>query len=76
MDLNEVEQMLTVVENAIHQARRDERVLHELDRLAEVLVGETAQDAPAIKLRTQELIIMAGREPTHAMETYIEAYCR
>lgn len=75
MDLDAVQEQLAVLAAVTPEASRGERVLRELDRLAELLVGQTEHGVPAIKLRIQELIVMVGRKQT-AVAMYIEVYCR
>ena len=64
---------------AVEAASRDGSVkhsvvVHELDRLAEHLVGETAPEAQGIKQRVQHLLTQVAPE-RHDVRSYVEAYC-
>jgi hypothetical protein len=48
--------------------------MHELDRLAEHLVGENAPELQSAKTRIQQLIAQVAPE-RHSVPTYVETYC-
>lgn len=81
MDLPSVQQRIGLVETALSGGggppvdRRRLQCLHELDRLAESLVGEPAAEAQEAKNRIQQLLVRAGPQRPDAM-IYIEAYCQ
>ncbi len=64
----------TVEDAARHQKLAPTVALHELDRLAEHLVGETNADAQHVKLHVQQLISEFAPE-RHDVQLYSERYC-
>jgi hypothetical protein len=69
------EQWVSTVESAArHQKVDPARALHELDRLAEHLVGETNADVQHVKLHVQQLISEFAPE-RHDVQLYSERYC-
>ena len=81
MDLAVLHQRVRLVEasltNTVGPAADRNRSLcvHELDRLAESLVGEPAAEAQEVKNRIQRLLAQAAPQRTDAMG-YIEVYCQ
>ena len=79
MDMAAMQQRVGIVEAALARNggpandRQKLLCIHELDRLAESLVGEPAAEAQEVKNRIQQLLIAASPRPD-AM-TYIEMYC-
>jgi len=79
MDLAAMQQRIGVVEAALSRNggsgndRQKLLAIHELDRLAESLVGEQATEAQEVKIRIQQLLIKASPRPD-AM-AYVEVYC-
>jgi len=80
VDLAKVQQRVQVVEAALAHgtgpAAERQKVLciHELDRLAESLVGDQAAEAQEVKSRIQQLLIRAAPPRPDAM-VYLEVYC-
>ena len=65
--------------NSVEQAARHHQVapaaaIHELDRLAEHLVGETNADAQHVKVHVQRLITELAPE-RHDVQLYADRYC-
>jgi hypothetical protein len=50
-------------------------VVHELDRLAEHLVGESSPEVPTIKAHIQALINQMAPERASVTAMYVEIYC-
>ena len=79
MDVTALQQRVGIVEAALARNgssgndRKKLMCIHELDRLAESLVGEQAAEAQEVKTHIQQLLIAASPRPD-AM-TYIEVYC-
>jgi len=66
---------ITAVEAAVQRASVSHlAVMHELDRLAEHLVGESSPELQGAKQRIQQLIARVAPE-RHDVPTYVEAYC-
>ncbi len=80
MDMAAMQQRVGIVEAALAHnggpAAERQKVLciHELDRLAESLVGEPAAEAQEVKNRIQQLLIQADPARQDAL-TYVELYC-
>ncbi len=69
------EQWISTVEDAArHQKVAPTAAVHELDRVAEHLVGETDADAQHAKLHVQQLITELAPE-RHDVRLYAEKYC-
>ena len=81
MDLSTVQQRVGLVETVLSSNigpaadRRKLLCVHELDRLAESLVGEPAAEAQEVKNRIQQLLTQVAPQRTDAM-VYIEVYCQ
>lgn len=81
MDLSTVQQRVGLVETVLSTSvgpaadRHRELCVHELDRLAEILVGEPAAEAQEVKNRIQLLLTHAAPQRLDAM-VYIEVYCQ
>jgi hypothetical protein len=81
VDLSTVQQRVGLVETVLSSSvgpaadRHREQCVHELDRLAESLVGEPAAEAKEVKTRIQLLLTRAAPQRSDAM-VYIEVYCR
>lgn len=79
MDVAAMQQRVGMVEAALARNggpgadRHKLMCIHELDRLAESLVGEPATEAQDIKNRIQQLLMTASPRPD-AMN-YVEVYC-
>ena len=79
-DLVTVQQRVGIIEAALTHGTvsADERTrllrIHELDRLAESLVGDQATEAQEVKNRIQQLLIRADPPGPDAM-VYLEVYC-
>jgi hypothetical protein len=79
MDMAALQQRVEVVEAALARNsgsgndRQKLLAIHELDRLAESLIGEQATEAQEVKNRIQQLLITASPRPD-AM-AYVEVYC-
>lgn len=75
MNENDYEQWVSTVEQAArhHDVTRTVAV-HELDRLAEHLVGEDNAQAQHVKLHVQQLITELAPE-RHDVELYCHRYC-
>ncbi len=75
MELAALNKRIAAVEAAAqHAAASDLAVVHELDRLAEHLVGDTSPELQGPKHRIQQLIAQVAPE-RHAVPTYVEIYC-
>jgi hypothetical protein len=75
VDLNALRLRVAAVEAAAGDgAVQHARVVHELDRLAEHLVGQTAAEAQDIKGQIQNLIIRVAPE-RHDVVLYLDIYC-
>ncbi len=75
MELSVLQQQIAAVEAAARGTTvKPAVVVHELDRLAEHLVGETAPEAQGIKKRVQRLITQVAPDRGDAA-TYVDAYC-
>jgi hypothetical protein len=75
VDLAALNNRISAVEAAAqHAAASHLAVMHELDRLAEHLVGESAPELQGPKQRIQQLIAQVAPE-RHAVPTYVEVYC-
>ena len=81
MELSIVQQRVGIVETVLSNSvgpaadRRRELCVHELDRLAESLVGVAAAEAQEVKNHIQQLLTQVAPERTDAM-VYIEVYCQ
>ena len=76
MDLEALQARVSAVEAASHDlASRQVAVVHELDRLAEHLVGESAAELQGLKLRIQDLIARVVPERQEVVVSYVEVYC-
>jgi hypothetical protein len=66
---------MTTVEAAAREQRvAESAVVHELDRMAEHLVGETAPEAQQVKMHVQQLLTQLAPERQH-LTLYAERYC-
>jgi len=66
---------MTTVEVASREPRvAHSAVVHELDRMAEHLVGETAPEAQRVKLHVQQLLTQLAPERPDAT-LYAQRYC-
>jgi len=75
VDLAALNTRISAVEAAAqHAASSHLAVMHELDRLAEHLVGENAPELQSAKTRIQQLIAQVAPE-RHSVPTYVETYC-
>jgi hypothetical protein len=75
MDLVALERRVAAVEAAARSSAAQQRaVIHELDRLAEHLVGESAPELQGVKAHVQELISQVAPE-RHDVVVYAEVYC-
>lgn len=75
MDLVALQQRVAAVEAAARTSTvQQSAVIHELDRLAEHLVGENAAEMQSVKAHVQELITQVAPE-RHDVLGYAEAYC-
>jgi len=81
VDVSILQQRVGLVETVLSRSvgpaadRRRVQCVHELDRLAERLVGEPAAEAQEVKNRIQLLLIQVAPQRTDAM-VYIEVYCQ
>jgi hypothetical protein len=81
VDLSNVQQRVEVVETVLSSSigpaadRRKMLCVHELDRLAESLVGEPATEAQGVKNRIQLLLTQVAPQRQDGM-AYIEIYCQ
>lgn len=75
MDLIRLTERVVLVESASRNAVHHATVLHELDRLAEHLVGQSAPEVRGLKKRIQELITQVAPE-RRDVTLYVEFYCR
>lgn len=75
MDLVALQQRVAAVEAAVRSSAAQQRaVIHELDRLAEHLVGQNAPELQGVKAHVQELISQV--DPVrHNVVVYADAYC-
>ncbi len=75
MDLAALNNRISAVEAAVqHAAASHLAVMHELDRLAEHLVGENSPELQSAKTRIQQLITQVAPE-RHDVPIYAEIYC-
>ena len=75
MDLDSLQVRVAAVEAAAGDAAvKHAAVMHELDRLAEHLVGETAPEAQDLKGRIQDLIARVAPERSDVV-LYMDIYC-
>ena len=75
MDLAALNNRIAAVEAAAqHAAASHLVVMHELDRLAEHLVGENSPELQSAKTRIQQLIAQVAPE-RHEVPVYVESYC-
>jgi hypothetical protein len=75
VDLVALNTRIAAVEAAAHQAAVNHLVvMHELDRLAEHLVGESSPELQGAKNRIQQLIAQVAPE-RHEVPTYVAIYC-
>ena len=75
MDLAALNNRIAAVEAAAqHAAASHLAVMHELDRLAEHLVGDTSPELQGPKQRIQQLIAKVAPE-RHDVPRYVEIYC-
>ncbi len=75
MNENNYEKWVSTVEQAArHHDVATGDAVHELDRLAEHLVGETNSEAQQVKLHVQQLITELAPE-RHDVRLYAEKYC-
>jgi len=76
VELEALQARVSAVEAASHDlATRKVAVVHELDRLAEHMVGESAPELQELKLRIQDLIAQVVPERREVVVFYTEAYC-
>jgi len=76
MDLSTVSARLDAIEARSHSASVPKpAVMHELDRLAEHLVGENAPEVPVMKAHIQALIKQLAPERASVTAMYVEIYC-
>ncbi len=74
MDLAALNKRIAAVEAAQHAAASHLAVMHELDRLAEHLVGDSSPELQGPKQRIQQLIAQVAPE-RHDVPRYVETYC-
>ncbi len=75
MNEKNYEQWVNTLEDATrHRGVAPAAALHELDRLAEHLVGETNADAQHVKSHVQQLITELAPE-RHDVQLYAQRYC-
>jgi hypothetical protein len=75
VDLAALNARIAAVEVAAHRAAASHlAVVHELDRLAEHLVGDSTPELQGPKQRIQQLIEQVAPE-RHDVPTYVEIYC-
>ncbi len=75
MNENNYEQWVSTVEQAArHHDVAPTDAVHELDRLAEHLVGENNVEDQHVKLHVQQLITELAPE-RHDVEPYADRYC-
>ena len=75
MTENNYEQWVSTVEQATRRhGVAPAAAIHELDRLAEHLVGETNPEAQQVKLHVQQLITELAPD-RHEVQLYAERYC-
>lgn len=75
VDLVAVNQRVATVEAAARDSSAKQRAaIHELDRLAEHLVGESAPEVQGVKERIQLLITKLAPE-RHDVFVYVQIYC-
>ena len=75
MDEVTFQEQVAAVEAAYrHSPVKHSAMVHELDRLAEHLVGQTAPEAQTMKHRVQDLITEVAPE-RHEVQVYTDAYC-
>ena len=75
MNEQNYQQWMTTVEAAAREPRvAHSKVVHELDRMAEHLVGETAPEAQRVKMHVQRLLTQLAPERQDAT-LYAERYC-
>jgi hypothetical protein len=75
MDSEALNQRVAAVEAALNRSAAQQAALvHELDRLAEHLVGESAPELQAAKAKIQALITQVAPE-RHDVVVYVEVYC-
>ena len=76
MELEALQARVSAVEIASHDlATRKVAVVHELDRLAEHLVGESAPELQGLKLRIQDLLAQVVPERRDVVGSYTQADC-
>jgi len=76
MDLAGVSARLDAIEARTHAATVPKpAVVHELDRLAEHLVGENSPEVPIVKAHIQALINKVAPERASVTAIYVEIYC-
>jgi hypothetical protein len=75
VDLNALRLRVSAVEAAVGDAAvKHATVMHELDRLAEHMVGQTAPEAQQVKHLIQDLITRVAPE-RHDVVLYVQIYC-
>ena len=75
MDPDTLNQRVAAVEAALNRSAAQQAALkHELDRLAEHLVGESAPDLQAAKAKIQTLITQVAPERQDVV-VYLQVYC-
>ena len=75
MDLTALNDRIAAVEAAAHQAAVNHlAVVHELDRLAEHLVGDNSPELQNAKTRIQQLITQVAPE-RRDVPMYVSVYC-
>jgi len=75
VDLVALNERVAAVEAAAgDSAARQRAAIHELDRLAEHLVGESAPEVQGVKERIQRLITRLAPE-RHDVIVYVQIYC-
>ena len=76
MDPESLNQRVAAVEAALNRSAAQQAALkHELDRLAEHLVGENAPELQAAKAKIQTLITQVAPERQDVV-VYLQVYCR
>lgn len=75
MDAETLNERVARVEAALARtAAKQAALMHELDRLAEHLVGENAPELQVAKARIQRLITQVAPE-RHDVQVYLQVYC-
>jgi len=75
VDMVTLQDKVAAVEVAARDATvKHARVVHELDRLAEQLIGESAPEVQHMKQKIQRLITQVAPERRDVLR-YVEVYC-